>query len=565
MAKIFPDVEEDFHNSFGEYKIFNALKKLPDEWNIYHSINWQQRDKHGIIRWGEADFLIFNRNYGILVVEVKSGGINFENGQWKQRRLDTLEEFNMKNPFIQANRSKFKIIEELDNNLPIGEKSLVDKIVWFPSILRDDVDKIQLPLEYNKRLILTEESMGNPLDALVNAYNFYNAKQYTHLTEIGEKKVKEIIMPNFNLVPSASNVKNEVNYIFYQLTNEQQKVLDFISDQNTVAIQGSAGTGKTFIAVEQAKRFSNCGKVLFMCFNKYLNIHLKSKCMFRNVDYYTLHSFVSQYSNEDVYNIQKCIEEFNKIDFSSLEYKYIIVDEAQDFNKEILKELYDNCIKNKIKLLIFYDKNQLVFQNELPEIIKYFDSKLTLLKNCRNTVKITSSVNSIFNIPIEVNELSAIGVMPTLNYVDSEKKIIDAISKSIDKYLKNGFESEDIVILTLTTEKKSVLYNIKEIDNQKVILERNNKEIFFTTAKKFKGLESNIVIVVDFNPVLYEDYDYKKNLYVALSRARQRLELYTVATEEEMNKIANTIKGDINTLAKIGRKFKMIINKIEED
>ena len=71
MAKIFPDVEKDFHNSFGEYKIFNALKKLPDEWNIYHSINWQQRDKHGIIRWGEADFLIFNRDYGILVVEAK--------------------------------------------------------------------------------------------------------------------------------------------------------------------------------------------------------------------------------------------------------------------------------------------------------------------------------------------------------------------------------------------------------------------------------------------------------------------------------------------------------------
>lgn len=558
MANIFPQIAEEFHSSLGEYQIFNALKKLPDDWNIYYSVNWQKKEKNGIIKWGEADFLVFNPNYGIIVIEVKSGGIEFKNGRWIQTRLDSFESFNMKNPFAQADKSKFKIIEELDNNLPYYDKCFVDKAVWFPSITREDLNKIQLPMEYDKKLVLTKESMENPIEDLLKVYKFYKAADFTNLSKIGEEKVKEIIMPNFKLVPSASNIKDESEYIFYQLTNEQEKVLNFIGEQNSVAIQGSAGTGKTFIAVEQARRFSKNGKVLFLCFNKYLNEHLKLKCAINNVEYYTLYSFISKYSNQDLYNKEECIGTLKKINFSNLNYRYIIVDEAQDIENEILELLYKQCVINKIKIIIFYDKNQLIFQNKLPDIIKDFDSKLTLLKNCRNTLKITSSVNSIFDIPIETNELTAIGIMPTLNCCESKDKIIESIAKKIDEYLKKGFKYQDIVILTLKTEEKSILHNLKKIKNYGLTLVNNNSDIFFTTSKKFKGLESNIVIVVDFD---LDSYD-EKNLYVSLSRAKQRLELYTLTNEEKINNIAKKIDGNINSIAKIGRKFKMIITKI---
>ena len=62
MAKIYPEIPDDFHSSLGEYKIFYALKNLPDEWNVYYSVNWQRRENNSI-RWGEADFLIFNPKY----------------------------------------------------------------------------------------------------------------------------------------------------------------------------------------------------------------------------------------------------------------------------------------------------------------------------------------------------------------------------------------------------------------------------------------------------------------------------------------------------------------------
>lgn len=562
MANIYPEIPEDFHNSLGEFKIFEALKKLSDEWNIYYSVNWHKRENNGKIRWGEADFLIFNPKKGILVIEVKSGGIKFENGGWIQKRLDTLEEFPMQNPFKQADRSKFTIIENLDNSLFFGDKCLVDKAVWFPSIDKKQLKQIQLPMEYDKNLILTSEDLNNPEGALNSIFKFYNSDAYTKLSKNSTDIIKKIIMPNFNLIPSASNIKGEAEYVFYQLTNEQKKVLDFIDEQNTVAIQGSAGTGKTFIAVEQAKRFATDGKVLFLCFNKYLNQHLRNKCFVENVDYYTLHSFLGQMSNgEDVYELSKCIEILEDIEFSGIEYKYIIIDETQDFNKNIIKIIYDKVIENNLKLVVFYDKNQLIFQDDLPDIIKNFDCKLTLLKNCRNTVKITASVNSIFEIPINVNELTIPGTMPKIHYSSNEDKIVSSLEDIINNYIENGYDVGDITILTLETEETSILKSKSFLGKYKLSNKKQDDSIFFTTSKKFKGLESNIIIVVDFNPKQYNDEIYKRNLYVSLSRARQKLDVFAVTSQSEIYNMLDEVESSIT---KMGRKLKMIIDNIDK-
>ena len=129
MAKIYPNIVNDFHNSYGEFQIFESLKKLPDDWYVYYSLNWQKRSANRRIGWGEADFVVFNKNYGILVFEVKSGGISFTDGQWYQTRLDNNEVNKEKTPFNQANRSKYKLIDEIDYSLSNGDRCFIDKAV----------------------------------------------------------------------------------------------------------------------------------------------------------------------------------------------------------------------------------------------------------------------------------------------------------------------------------------------------------------------------------------------------------------------------------------------------
>lgn len=559
MAKIYPEIVEDYHGSYGEFQIFESLKQLPNDWYIYHSLNWKDRSKNGRITWGEADFVIFNKNYGILVVEVKSGGISFKDGKWLQTRLDNSEINEMKNPFNQANRSKYKLIDEIDYKLPYGDRCFIDKAVWFPSISNDELQKANLPLEYDSKLILTKESLNNPLQSILSIYNFYNSTRYTMLSRNSENVILETIMPSFNLVPSASNIKDEADYVFYQLTNEQKKVLDFISDQQTVAIQGSAGTGKTFIAVEQAKRLSSDKKVLFLCFNKFLYYHLDNKCKLNNVDYYNLHTFLSKNSSDDISTDEKCLKALKSIDFANtLDYQAIIIDEAQDINDKILIEFYEICKRLNYNLYLFYDKNQMLFQNKLPKCLEEFDCKLTLTKNCRNTLKIVQTINSVFNINTQANGFSVSGVMPTFYFVDTD--IQNKLGLIINDYLNDGFDQKDITILTLSTEDESCLNEITQIGNYKINHESNEDGIFFTTSKKFKGLESNIIIVIDFDAKQYSDYEYMKNLYVSLSRARQRLSLIC-NNKNDLNLLANGIEGNLDSSIKIARKFKV---KIED-
>lgn len=559
MAKIYPEIVEDYHGSYGEFQIFESLKQLPNDWYIYHSLNWKDRSKNGRITWGEADFVIFNKNYGILVVEVKSGGISFKDGKWLQTRLDNSEINEMKNPFNQANRSKYKLIDEIDYKLPYGDRCFIDKAVWFPSISNDELQKANLPLEYDSKLILTKESLNNPLQSILSIYNFYNSTRYTMLSRNSENVILETIMPSFNLVPSASNIKDEADYVFYQLTNEQKKVLDFISDQQTVAIQGSAGTGKTFIAVEQAKRLSFDKKVLFLCFNKFLYYHLDNKCKLNNVDYYNLHTFLSKNSSDDISTDEKCLKALKSIDFANtLDYQAIIIDEAQDINDKILIEFYEICKRLNYNLYLFYDKNQMLFQNKLPKCLEEFDCKLTLTKNCRNTLKIVQTINSVFNINTQANGFSVSGVMPTFYFVDTD--IQNKLRLIINDYLNDGFDQKDITILTLSTEDESCLNGITQIGNYKINHESNEDGIFFTTSKKFKGLESNIIIVIDFDAKQYSDYEYMKNLYVSLSRARQRLSLIC-NNKNDLNLLANGIEGNLDSSIKIARKFKV---KIED-
>ncbi len=561
MAKIYPTFTDDFHSSLGEYKIFNSLKKLPDDWYVLYSLNWNNKLENGKVQWGEADFVILNRIYGLLVIEVKSGGIEYKEGIWYQTRLDNFEKNQMKNPFKQADKSKYKFISLLDNVLFDNKKCYVDKAVWFPSI--KDIDSDNLPPEYDERIVLTEDALDNPLQYIIRAYDFYNSKHYTFMDKEDFERVFSILMPEFNLIPSASNIVEENDYSFLQLTQEQKKVLDFISDQGNAAIQGGAGTGKTFIAVEQAKRFSINGEVLFLCFNRYLYKHLENNCFHNNVDYFNIHSFVNKFSSDNVLSNEDLVRVLKTIEFSELNYKYIIIDEAQDFDNNVLSIIVEKATKSNIRCFVFYDKNQLLYSNKMPAILNDFECKLTLNKNCRNTFKILSTTNSPMNIPIKTDEYCIEGIMPKLHISDNKEKIINKIEEVITNCLENGYKLNDIVILTLNTESNSILYSISQIGKYRIANEKTENEILFTTSKKFKGLESNVVILVDFNSSIISTDELTRLFYVSTSRARQLLDIFYYNLDNDIKLLGDKIEGEQNAYIKISKMFKVRINEID--
>ncbi|HSD78354.1 MAG TPA: PhoH family protein, partial [Solirubrobacteraceae bacterium] len=61
-----------------------------------------------------------------------------------------------------------------------------------------------------------------------------------------------------------------------RLTENQYEILDSLDGNKRVCVLGGAGTGKTLLAVEQARRLAAQGhRVLLTCFNAPLAAHLR--------------------------------------------------------------------------------------------------------------------------------------------------------------------------------------------------------------------------------------------------------------------------------------------------
>lgn len=104
MARFYPTIDDDFHGSDGEIQVYQALQQLSDGYVVFHSFRWlgepgQYRSE------GEGDFIIFHPTKGILSIEVKSGGIGYEEGSWIQinRRNNSKKRIN---PLGQAVRKR---------------------------------------------------------------------------------------------------------------------------------------------------------------------------------------------------------------------------------------------------------------------------------------------------------------------------------------------------------------------------------------------------------------------------------------------------------------------------
>ena len=199
----------------------------------------------------------------------------------------------------------------------------------------------------------------------------------------------------------------------------------------------------------------------------------------------------------------------------------------------------------------------------MPAILNDFECKLTLNKNCRNTFKILSTTNSPMNIPIKTDEYCIEGIMPKLHISDNKEKIINKIEEVITNCLENGYKLNDIVILTLNTESNSILYSISQIGKYRIANEKTENEILFTTSKKFKGLESNVVILVDFNSNIISTDELTRLFYVSTSRARQLLDIFYYNMDNDIKLLGDKIEGEQNAYIKISKMFKVRINEID--
>lgn len=552
-ATIYP-IKEDITDMPGsEKKVYKFLKELSENFIIFHSVQWVKKGHKWKSTWKENDFLILNKKRGMLVLEVKGGEIAYKGGVFHQtntltREVSILSEKKKNDPLSQAIDGVYHYRRLIDTiKMQLNDRFPIEAAVWFSSShVAEQIQKFPLAYREVSGAVLGYEDFAKGPQAIYDIFDFYCSRNKVNITDKEYCKIVELLASDFELITAPGAKKGYLEHAFLKLTNEQTGLLDYISEQKNATIQGVAGTGKTLIAKEAARRFGSDGnKVLFLCFNKYLYQFLMHQYPYDNVAYYNIHTLISIYGEgfDDLSKPEDRAKALFKIDWDALDFDDIIIDEAQDFiNDEIMyfKEMAE--IKGG-RFLVFYDKNQRLTTEEVPEWIRNSECKLLLTKNCRNTYEIALTSYNVIDVELNQKLIMVSGDKTSISFVKGEPLI--KLGKLISFFTNdtNGYEYSDIVILSLNAQDRSILHNVHKISGIPISRERNNSSVFYTNAYKFKGLESRVIIIVDIDKSCFYNEEKKRAFYVACSRATQRLALYINGDEARVKRIADAISS----------------------
>lgn len=531
MARMYPSKVQNFHGSQGEKQVFEALQTLSNEYTVFYSYRWlgsykQRRSE------GEADFLVLHPKKGILSIEVKAGGISYRDGQWIQTNRNTGSE-KVIDPLGQAAESQHKIRALLRERFGIKYGGLLaGRAAWFTSVCVGK--KVPLPLEATPEIILDQEALDFPREALDKAFSYWknNLGRAQELNQAEFKEIVKFLMPNFDMVETVSSYAREEDKSYVQLTQRQGAILHFLQEQPMAAIHGPAGTGKTLLALQKVRMLAEEGKkVLYLCFNEFLLNYVrnsdydKEHITFHNVR--TLAEEVMQDKSLPLNEVIPFFEEYfaTSYDDDNWEYPNIVVDEGQDLTDSVLEHLSFLAELNEGIFYVFYDRNQYIMRKEKPEWVdKNADCRLVLYKNCRNTSEIAELAGNIIGIKTKnyVNEVH--GLKPErVEYKNSEE-----LKKIADKFVKDMLEQrialEDMVILTVGSVKKSLL-QVEKLNGIAVTENYEAGKVRFTSVRKFKGLEAKAVLLIDARISRLEESLTQRLLYVGCTRANSYLQV----------------------------------------
>lgn len=564
MAIMIPEKPRSFAPASLEDVMFEALKNLPEDYYVIHSFRITDiRDN--VIHENETDFVIFNREKGVLCLEAKAGAVRYSNGCWYYA---SGKEMKHDGPFNQASSNKYKLMDFIKNSryADILKKCKFLHGVWFPSISDTQLTMMTLPPEADKVLILTKEALEDPLKYIEKIFSIeFNSKVETNLSSFEETiMIKDILCPQFNVFPSLSYENDLKKIVFHRLLKEQAAILNFLTEQRTAVINGAAGTGKTMIALEKARRHAAAGeKVLFLCYNNKLKNYLAENYSDNLISFYTISGLACKFCGTSYPDFSVFKSKLEDMYLSeSFPYKHVIIDEGQDFGidsideADILEQIKEIIVDNE-KLngtfYVFYDKLQLIQASHMPKFIEDADCKVTLYKNCRNTENIaTTSMRPITDRPPKLLEGCVKGTPAKLYFCKNAESEVACLDRVINELKSEGYKN--IVILTCKTEDNSILTG--KLKNG---FYRNN--YLFTTCRKFKGLEADAIILTDVTRETFSP-DNVLLYYVGTSRARLELHIISNLSDEDCEFVLKENFVNSSKIRKPKKDFSVALNAI---
>jgi len=531
MAKMIPDdIARTNHTKSEEYFYKELKKQLDSRIHCFYSIIWYT-DENGYRKNSECDFLVFDPQFGFLVVEVKGGRkIELMNREWriyyhsddKENRFRVLK----RSPMEQALESMYYFKNFYEEKYLEKFKGVYGSVVAFPFY---SVNSTDLSPEFHEKNLIDQGDMDDLSNKINESFHYWRGQRNSYqLTTKEKKKFLNVVNKRIAISAAAGALINTQSREMKKTDQIQESFLSFIEEYKQAIILGGAGTGKTWLGIKKAKKLSDeVENILFVCYNKQLKRNIQKQFSSENIDTKTFHSLIYGILSESEYKrtVNNQMENLiDKVNFDDLDkYDAIIVDEAQDFNETwcyFLKGLLKN--EKESHLFIFLDPEQNIFDRNYKNSFMIENPAFKLKNNIRNTSNIYEWMLKKIDLGDKYNSSMIRGADPEEHNFkrnrNARKYLNDILNQLSNEYVSN----ESIVILSDRKKPNSILKNKDEIGkfkiaNEDIDYKLKENEIYYFTVQSFKGLESNVVIYIEHNKNSRQNDMLR---YVAYTRAR---------------------------------------------
>jgi len=542
MARMIPDVVDPAAPS-SERRVFELLKHDPATaaWSVYHSVGLSSAYTGA---YGEIDFVALIPGRGILCIEVKGGRVECHQGVWTTTNRKGETSSYPRSPFAQAREGMFKLLAAIQATFGNGAAEARCPLGW-AVIFTDTVDPPPSP-DYVRAELTDELDLARqPAIRLQNAPSLqtalarFGAPSASVLASLGR-----FLRPDFDRVPSLASTLWDAERQLIVLTERQYAVLDNVAENEFSLITGGAGTGKTMLAVELARRAAAAGRsVLLTCFNRELGDWLEERARELGdlVTAGNLHRLVRP--RLEAADLLKDVDENNPagwfeaaamaIEASDERFDLVILDEAQDFAAASVVPVLKAWLVSKEArpaLCLFGDfSRQALYaapEDNLETLRRLLrPAALPLRRNCRNTRKIAIETEAIIGaFDVRTSEQQPLGQAVERIFFADPGDQLAAVDRAIAGLSAEGFTARDIVVLGPRRLENSVLAGVSASGGLRIVdrgARKGGAAVTYATIQAFKGLESPAVVLVDIEP--QPDAATDALLYVGMTRARTRL------------------------------------------
>ncbi|WP_455353539.1 NERD domain-containing protein [Streptomyces sp. SYSU K217416] len=555
MTRMIPPSFDPQSTSPGEREVFERLRDDPatEGWIALHSLSIAAHPKQV---QGEADFVVIVPGSGIVCLEVKSHlhVSRLADGHWKLGKHQP----EARGPFKQADEAKHAIAAQLRKANPQLPRLPLTSAVCFTHARF----QVPNPTEWHSwQAIDTVAFRRNSISALLRgvlkghrehlagtpSVRSWFSPSYAEPSAATCTRVADTLRPAFEFAEPPKIRRYRRQEEAERFTRQQYQLLDMIAENPRCIVKGAAGTGKTFIALEAARRLAADGsRVLLCCYNNLLGQWLKEETSGEDlITAGTLHSYMGKLAPKASEQRRKGDGDFftevlpERALGTLLEglppFDVLVVDEAQDLMLDSYLDILDASVHGGLgsgRWLHFGDfTNQAIYDSGYAGIALLDDrvgsnsASFTLSTNCRNVPSISQYVE-------ETSRLDP-GYSGTLRAENNREAVREWWSttaeqdqhliKHLARLHTDGFAPDEIVVLSPRGKDSAAeLCTDPRWSRQLAPFAKlRSGAIAYGTVHAFKGMDAAAVIVTDIEEI--SDARSEALFYIASSRARDDL------------------------------------------